>query len=170
MTATQTAFSYEAVAGQGVPGQLYGAGLGYDIVSAAFENTSPPGIYAGKCLISGTDGLRQCKVPAATGDVTGGKVKGVSIYEPARGKRASGYDFDTYDSISILRKGLIWVLSEDTIVQDAALFVRFTANGGNLPGNFRSDADTDKAVALPGAKVVKGRTGAGLILIEVNLP
>lgn len=72
-------------------------------------------------------------------------------------------------AISVLKEGRVWVYTEDTIAKGATLFLRHTDNGaGKVKGQFRSDADTNKAIEVP-VVAVDGRTGAGLILVDVDV-
>lgn len=74
-----------------------------------------------------------------------------------------GYNF------SVLRKGRVWVWAEEAVTPADQVFVRHTAAGNNKPGNFRQDADTANAALLKGARFMSTTTGAGLVLVEINL-
>jgi hypothetical protein len=73
-------------------------------------------------------------------------------------------------ALPILRDGDIWVWAEEAVVLTDQVFVRHTASGNNKPGNFRQDADTANAALLNGAKFVTETTGAGLVVVRLNLP
>lgn len=70
----------------------------------------------------------------------------------------------------LVRKGRIWVWSEQAVSPTDQVFVRYTASGDNVVGNVRKDADTATAALLKGARFATITTGAGLVLLEVNLP
>lgn len=87
----------------------------------------------------------------ATGDLTGVSFVGFSIADTSRPYAAGGYAIG--DLVPVLTKGDIWLRPEDAITSPAAVWGRFTANGaGKTVGQVRSDIDTDKAVAVPGAR------------------
>jgi hypothetical protein len=96
---------------------------------------------------------------------------GVSIMKHKAQSNADNLaKYDAREAISVLRKGRIWVYSEQAVNPTLAVYLRHTANGGNTPGNFRVDADTAKADQITTAKWVSVTTGAGLAILEVNLP
>jgi hypothetical protein len=71
-------------------------------------------------------------------------------------------------AVSVLKKGRVWVYTETTVAKGATLFLRHTTNGaGTAKGQFRNDADTANAIEVP-VIAVDGRTGAGLVLVEVD--
>lgn len=74
---------------------------------------------------------------------------------------------------SIRRCGSIWVWFETSFDPDSdTLYMRAVAGGaGEVPGQFRNDADGGEAVAVTGNVAVKTTlAGAGLGVIEVNKP
>lgn len=113
------------------------------------------------------------ELPDATGEVTGDSALGVVVRDLENEVPASGVfaGYGTGDICSVLRKGRIWVISEDAVsAVMAPVFVRFTANGaGKDIGQFRTDADTDKAVALPGAHFLNTCDAGGLVEIEIDM-
>jgi hypothetical protein len=78
--------------------------------------------------------------------------------------------YDIGEAISIVRKGRIWVESEQAVNPTLSVFLRHTVNSALVPGNFRVDADTAKADQITNAKWVSVTTGAGLAILEVNQP
>lgn len=71
------------------------------------------------------------------------------------------------DSIPYLKKGKIWVRVESGVTRNAGAFARHT--GGN-EGQFRHDADTANATAVPTAFYRTSATAGNLALLEINLP
>ncbi len=71
--------------------------------------------------------------------------------------------------ISVMRRGRIWVNVEEAVTPADSVFVRYTASGANVPGNFRTDADTSKALQLYGCRFASITTGAGLAILEIDL-
>lgn len=105
--------------------------------------------------------------PEVTGSVTDRRY-GIAVKDETR-KNTTGYE--TNDPMRILRKGRMWVYVEGAVTLGQTLFVRFTTEAPDLQlGTFRADADTDKAVALPGVVALTNPGAAGLCLVDVNLP
>lgn len=74
---------------------------------------------------------------------------------------------------NILRRGRLYVNFETAFDPDKdTLYVRHTAATGKHIGDFRKDADTNKAVSLAGLpiRVVSHLSAAGMGVIEINLP
>jgi hypothetical protein len=71
---------------------------------------------------------------------------------------------------TLVRKGRIWVWSEQAVCPTDRVYVRYTASGDNVVGNFRKDADSTTATYLLGARFATETTAAGLVLLEINLP
>jgi len=118
------------------------------------------------------DTVEQCGVPTATADVTA-RPRGIAVKdETRRGPQAGlpgGYEIG--DSVTILKRGRIWVPVEGAVAQDGSPFCRFAAGaGGTVLGAFRADADTATAVAFPTAVFRTFTSGAGFAVVEVNLP
>lgn len=73
-------------------------------------------------------------------------------------------------SYSVMRKGVVWVWSEQAVSPTDQVFVRAIASGDEKPGNFRKDADTTNAAQLKGARFASTTTAAGLVKVEIDLP
>lgn len=71
--------------------------------------------------------------------------------------------------MNLLRKGAIYVNTEDACTEGAAAFVRYTVNGALLPGALRSDADAGKAEEVTGIIWRTTRADAGLAIVTVDL-
>lgn len=73
--------------------------------------------------------------------------------------------------MTLVKRGLMWVIVEDAVTKDNTAFVRHTANGaGKLQkGAFRSDADTANAIKARGFTYRSSTTGAGIALVEVDV-
>ena len=131
----------------------------------------------GRCVVFKTaSGTPFADLPTATGEVTGGTALGVTLWDPAKVQSTiPGATSGLYlagEPVAIVRKGRITVRSEAACTEGTAVFVRFTSDGGSNTdlGTFRSDADTAKAVALPGAVWRSTLVAAGMAEIEINLP
>jgi hypothetical protein len=112
------------------------------------------------------------ELPDATAKVTDGRGLGVAVSDvsvESDGGAGNGYEID--DAVPILRRGRVWVISEDAVAAvGTPAFVRFAAGGGgSVLGAFRTDADTASAVGLPGARFMTTSAGAGeLVVLELT--
>ena len=80
---------------------------------------------------------------------------GVALLEPA----------------SVLRRGRIWVVVEEAVAVGDPVFFRHTAGaGGSEIGAFRNDADTASCDQITNAQWLQGSAGAGVALLELNIP
>lgn len=150
----------------GVPGQL-----------ADTANNTPNSKLAAAVVPFGTfvcrratpaDPVSHCANPEVAGSVTARAI-GIALKSEMQGSSGTGYAIN--DGVAILTKGKCYVNVEGVVTDGQDLFVRFAAGaGGSQLGAFRADADTATAVALPGLKARQTTTGAGLCLVEINLP
>lgn len=123
------------------------------------------------------------KLPAAATDVQTagdfGMFEGIALENPSKESTAdntlgvAGANIgahDIGDSIPVLKRGRCFVYTEQAVAPSDPVFIRFTASGNNVVGNFRKDADTDKAVAaLEKIHFVGVTTGAGLVEVDIQL-
>lgn len=123
-----------------------------------------PGLFVCKRTADDT-----CDVPAAAGDVTttgfGIGIRNVA-QEPHNGTGSidgGTVEFNPLQQISILEKGVIWVLTEAAVNYGDPAFARITANGGNTTlGKLGKTADSGNATAITGAKFIDTIAAAGL--------
>lgn len=113
-----------------------------------------------------TDGL--IAVPSAAGD----QFHGIAIMkhksQPNVGSEAQ---YEIGEAVPVLRKGRIWVYSEQAVNPTLAVFLRHTTTTTEIPGDFRVDIDTDKAIDISAyAKWISVTAAAGLAILEVNFP
>lgn len=119
------------------------------------------------------------KVPTAAGQL----FVGVSVFDHTRPLTGEVDTVNTVtstqdakyaigDPIRILKRGRIWVYSEQAVSPSDTVFLRHTANGaGTAAGQFRKDIDTANAISLTGlARFASSTTAAGLVIVEVNIP
>lgn len=80
--------------------------------------------------------------------------------------------YEIGQAISVLRKGRIWVCSETAVNPTLPVFFRHTARVMPLclPGDFMATEDLGKADLVTRAKWASVTLGAGLAILEVNLP
>ena len=105
--------------------------------------------------------------------VTGFILDGVAVQvHKAKDNASAEAQYDANDSASVLKKGRIWVLAEETVDPTSPVFLRHTANGGTTaPGRFRASADTARADEITNARWVTTTTAADqLALLEINMP
>ncbi len=79
--------------------------------------------------------------------------------------------YEIGQAISVLRKSRVWVTAEEAVNPTLPVFLRHTANAGDVPGDFRTDLDTANAFDVSAyCKWVSVTTGAGLAILDVNFP
>lgn len=160
----QTTFAIDYTVG--TPGQLADVANNTQNSKLAAA-TVPFGTFVSR-RASPADAVSQCGNPAATADVT---ARGIGIALKSEVEGSAGVGYVANDGVDILTKGKCYVNVEGVVTDGQDLFVRFAAGaGGSQLGAFRADADTASAVALPGLKARQTTTGAGLCLVEINLP
>ena len=71
---------------------------------------------------------------------------------------------------SVLRRGRIWVAVEEAITVGDDVYFRHTSGTGTEIGAFRNDADTATCDQITNAEWLQGSTGAGVALLEINIP
>ena len=109
---------------------------------------------------------------AALPSATGFKFEGIALQALKEIPRATGIAiWEIDEEIPVLKKGRIWVYAEEAVNPTLAVFMRHTTATTELPGDFRTDADTAKADDISSvASWVSTTTGAGLALLEINVP
>lgn len=140
-------------------GMVADSGLVQDVISRLAEDAA--GARAGSFVVPGTDAETQAIVPTTTTEISDGDGLGVVMLdmskEPASSAAAvaAGHEYDDEDMLPIVGIGRVWVRCDDaaTIVANTPCFVRFgvASTPTGRRGDFREDADTADAVALPGA-------------------
>lgn len=163
MSISQTSVGYPSVTPR--------AGLRYDMrrTNDIISRAAPSGgIVPGRFVVgaaSGTTGKPgvACAYPASSADVTE-KGLGFALWDEWMEQAAA---IPQYAEVPILRSGCMYVLTEDAVAYGKQVFIRFTVEAPDLLlGTVRSDADTDKAVALPDSKYLGSTSGAAVVLIE----
>lgn len=102
-------------------------------------------------------------------------VLGVSVFEAARSPYAApgtaydsgGGDYAAKDDVAVLRRGRIWMWTENAATQGNPVYVRCTAASGKPNGQVR-DGTTTNFVQHPTAVFMTSTSGAGLVLVEVK--
>lgn len=78
--------------------------------------------------------------------------------------------FIATQTVGVMRKGRIWVTSEDATSPESPAYVRFQVTGSQVYGAFRATPDGNTCVRLRGARFVSKTSGAGLSVLSLNLP
>lgn len=148
-----------------VPGELADTGF-TDKLSRLLTVAASAGLAV---VFKAGDKDSQVRPPDATGQVTGPNLSGVVIYDPAAVNAPNAIG----DSVSVLKRGRIWVSVEEAVTPASPVFIRFAAGTFPTLGAFRASADTSTAVAVPNGAmkfITTQATIGGLVLVEVNLP
>jgi len=103
---------------------------------------------------------------------TGQTPLGILVHTHATQSRAlAGSDgLEALEEASVLSKGRIWVAVEEAITVGDDVYFRHTAGTGTEIGAFRNDADTASCDQITNARWLQGSTGAGVALLEINIP
>lgn len=169
--------SYPTQPNAGKLGQLTDAS-DHDIVSRYSAAKIPFGRFVSFDTTSG-----KVKLPAAATDIINSTSyavsEGIALENPSKectdentlgvaGANAAAHDIG--DAIPVLKRGRCFVYTEQAVGPTDAVYVRYTASGNNVVGNFRKDDDTSKAASLgENARFVGTTTGAGLVEIDIRL-
>jgi hypothetical protein len=106
------------------------------------------------------------RLVAAAADITT-NFAGIVVRQEYR-EPNDGLGYSVNVPAPILRKGYIWVGVEGAVTEEAPVYARVTASGGNtVLGAFRADADTANAALVPNARFITSTTAAGLAIVEV---
>jgi hypothetical protein len=141
-TSTIESYTVELAAGIG-----FGLGVKLGAVTPAF--TSPN---------------RSCTLLTSVGD----SILGVTTQqhgEQAYPYTANSSEYAQYESANVMTKGQIWAQTNGTVAVGGTVYCVYT---GADAGKFR--ADSTNAILVPGAVFKRAVTGAGITLIDLNLP
>lgn len=146
----------------GFPGMKADSGFDDVLTREAKED-----VAFGKGLVEGV-GAGESILPAASGF----KFDGVALHTHTvelDGDEERKYEAE--DAMSVLRRGRVYVVSEDAVSIGDGVFLRHTAGGlaTELPGNFRTDADGGDAGELSGCRWLTTTSSTfALALLEIN--
>lgn len=74
------------------------------------------------------------------------------------------------DQADILRRGRVWVVTEQAVTPGDPVFVRHTAAGAEVKGAFRKDTDGGDAVDISTrARWESTTTGAGIAILDLGI-
>lgn len=134
--------------------------------SAVLAADAPAGVF----VCDDGSGKPGCKVPATAANVlqASGVLQYMATELPPTDTTANDYAADTV--VPIQNDGDIWVVCEEAMAVTDDVYVRRATGTGTQLGAVRTDADTATATLLPNVRVVKASTGAGVVLLRLNLP
>lgn len=103
--------------------------------------------------------------------VTGFRFAGVALFKAKVSPNdGTGAKYEAGEAISLLRKGRVWVLVEEAVTLTSDVFLRHTIGSATeLPGRFRTDADSAKADQITNARFVSVTAGEGLAELEFSI-
>lgn len=99
-------------------------------------------------------------------------IAGISAFTHKTLQTPSSSNNEVYEDdepMPVLRRGRIWVVSEDACTPNEAVYARCASgSGGSVLGKFRTDDDSNTAIAVPNARWVTSASAGGLAVLEVN--
>ena len=104
--------------------------------------------------------------------MTGLPFLGVTIYDPSKDVAwppGTTVPYPIGQAVSIMRKGRVWVWTEEAVTPASTPYCRYAAGaGGTVIGRFRASADTATAAAVPGARFMTTAGAGSLVLLEIE--
>lgn len=143
-----------------------GAGAPHDVATRSnLVDEIPFGVAVAD--IAADEGTIQ--LPASSGAKICGIAQRISTVEENSASIENAYPAKS--AVAVMKKGRIWVIVEKAVTVDDAVYVRHTANGGNTQkGAFRDDSDSSNALQITNARFITSTSGAGIAIVEINLP
>lgn len=144
------------------------AGVGTWSIAATTANVTGNPVPFGYGMAEGAS-VPLGVLPSATGFL----FAGIAIFKAKVAPNdGTGAKYEAGEAISVARKGVIWVLAEDAVSLTSDVFLRHTlGTATQLPGRWRTDADTANADQVTQARWLTETSGADeLAQLEINLP
>lgn len=151
---------------------------GIDIVSA--RQNDPSDVPYGVAMKRDSDSVSLTQIatpmpnvvlPTGSGDFAYGIVAHAHDQDPKLNGLLSATGLKTDARINLMRRGRIYVNTEDSATEGAAAYMRYSANGGNTQlGALRHDADSSHASKQAGLIWRSTRVDSGIVLLQVDLP
>lgn len=126
-------------------------------------------VDAGLFVTVGTDVDDGCAVPTSVAEVVDclGVTRRITTHDD---EGAGGEHYADNGAVEIVYEGFIYVLCEETVAAGDPVFVRYASGaGGTILGKVRNDDPGTEASAFPAAQFAASRTGAGPVLVKVNI-
>ncbi len=153
---SQTSYAINQVTGNA--GQLADSGF-HDVISKLVQEAG--GVNPGLGVVQGTLD-EQALLPNASGNL----FLGLALVSEAQVGQLHVFQ----GAMNVLRKGRAWVSPESAVVPGSAVYVRYSANGGNtVLGSFSAVSDSGHNFLVPNAVFMTSAAAAGLAQIELNL-
>ncbi len=172
MSAQTTMSNDPAVAYEGMIAQV--SGYTVDIISKVMETAA--GESAGRFVRQGTAD-NQCKAITAIADVTDlGKALGFLIYDPSKPTNWPPSAYSNANQVgsmcAILRRGRIWLITEEAVTPLDDVYVRAIAGTPTVIGRVGTSSDSSKCglLAQSQARFMTTAAAGALVLVEINLP
>lgn len=115
---------------------------------------------------SGTSGTATLGTGSSLGPIGSEVVHGIALYDASREPEAYPVDY----VVPVLRRGRVYVQAEAAVDVGAPVYVRFVVTGDEQLGGLRGAPDANDCALLKGARWASKTTGAGLAVVELNLP
>jgi hypothetical protein len=141
-------------------------------VTVVTAHSEPEPLPAGIFVAQGPN-FQDCRLPRASGDLLRGIV--AHQHQPIHELKYPGSSkllYPPFSQISVVKKGLVWCITEEAVALTDTPFVRYAPGaGGTQLGAVRKSADTATAVSLSGKAQFRRAqaTAGGLVLVEVSL-
>ena len=146
-----------------IVGQLQGHG--HRITTGVNQSTS---LRAGIVVVQGGTNDRGIIRPAGTGGIVAGVVM---WQENVDNQALAGEEvWPVNSAVPLVETGDVVCYGEVAMAKDDPVFFRHTAAGAEVLGAIRNDADTADADEITAARVKYPSTGAGPVVITMNLP
>ena len=120
---------------------------------------------------AGTAGTGTVGVAAADESSALGRfnLAGVALYDAMHEQGSSTAEFADGDSLGCVRKGAVYVETEDACTQANLVYCRITTSGSEVAGSFRSDSDSGDAFVVHGARFKRESAVAEINVLELDL-
>lgn len=151
--------SYSISPARAFAGLISDVGTNYVISRTNEESVS---VEFGLMVAAGTDPEAQFLNCAALTDV----LLGVTTHQHTQDRDG----VEAGDTAGLISRGGVWVVVEEAVVPGDGVFVRCVVTGGEQYGAFRTDADGTDAVEITNARWISSTAGAGLALLDLNMP
>lgn len=172
MTTDISLKNYSYTSPRGYEGAPAGTTVNFDLRGTleGFINGDADPLPFGRVVITRADGKQG--LPSETGQTVVGVSIALSHYEADKqfqGDTGTPFNYP----LTVVKKGIIWMLAETNITKGGDVFFRHTANaspGANESlGRIRADADTAKADAITGIKLLEDAVAGSLVRVEIDL-
>lgn len=132
------------------------------------------GVPFGSFVVRDSVNERLAKLPSVLTDITAQATRlGFALHSHANEQEMIGsvnQGYKNNSTMSVIRKGAVYVVVENAVVAGGSVFVRAIATGNEKRGAVRADADGTDAAIVPSATFRTGASAGGFAIVEINLP